>query len=282
MNSFLRFFLRIRQKWRIRQHVRLYCPQEFLLMRGKHISNSKNQSILFFTVHRCASQYIKSVFKQLTEGSTTTFMDIGSYLWKGGRIYSTSREIYKKHGYIYGPFYGMDKEELWVPIPNLNDFKVLLILRDPRDVLTSYYFHHLFEQYINPARQEFIKARSEKASRKTIDEWVCEMLPVFKGRYITYLEMFGKKPDVLLLRYEDMLTNFNNWLVDLVRFTNLKPSEKILNSIVKNANFSVKKEDVKSHKRQVTPGDHKRKLKKETIEIMNSELNEILKELNYT
>lgn len=47
------------------------------------------------------------------------------------------------------------------------------------------------------------------------------------------------------------------------------------------ANFSVAREDLNSHKRQVQPGYHKRKLKPETIEILNDRFAEILETLGY-
>jgi hypothetical protein len=41
------------------------------------------------------------------------------------------------------------------------------------------------------------------------------------------------------------------------------------------------REDQKKHIRQKKPGDHKRKLKPETIEVLNSEFGAVLKALQY-
>lgn len=45
--------------------------------------------------------------------------------------------------------------------------------------------------------------------------------------------------------------------------------------------FEISKENVYAHKRQVSAGDHKRKLKAETINKLNKEFKEILNLLNY-
>jgi hypothetical protein len=45
--------------------------------------------------------------------------------------------------------------------------------------------------------------------------------------------------------------------------------------------FTVDQEDIYSNKRQVTPGDHRRKLKPETIEHLNQVFADILQALNY-
>jgi hypothetical protein len=237
--------------------------------------------MIFFTVHRCASRYVTNILKKLVEESDMCHVDIGGYLWNGGIIYTEPQNIYRKFGYLYGPFYGMDKEELIIPIENLDDFKILYMLRDPRDVLTSYYFHWGYELYSNPAVEDYLKVRSEETLAMTIDEWVLEKFPLFLERYKTYLEKFNNKPGILFIKYEDMLEDFDNWLNNIIRFIDVNVKKGTIESIKRKANFKVDKEDVKAHKRQVIPGDHKRKLKKETINILNSQFNKILDELDY-
>lgn len=281
----MKFLFDITQKIKrdnnIKKHIREYFPEESLLMNNKHMSQSTHKSILYFTVQRCASRYVMSILKKIKSNSDMTYMDIGGYLWRGGKAHSTPENIYKKTGYIYGPFYGMDKEELNIPIPNTDDFKILLLLRDPRDVLTSYYYHHAYDPYDNPAQQEYIMKRSRDAASKTIDQWVGEKIPIFKARYQEYLDKFIGRPNVLFLKYEDMVGDLNNWLNNLISFSGLDVPRDIADLIIQSADFNVDKENVKSHKRQVTPGDHQRKLTDETIALLNSEFSEILDALKY-
>lgn len=272
---------KIKRDNNIKKHIREYFPEESLLMNNKHMSQSTHKSILYFTVQRCASRYVMSILKKIKSNSDMTYMDIGGYLWRGGKAHSTPENIYKKTGYIYGPFYGMDKEELNIPIPNIDDFKILLLLRDPRDVLTSYYYHHAYDPYDNPAQQEYIIKRSRDAASKTIDQWVGEKIPIFKARYQEYLDTFIGRPNVLFLKYEDMVGDINNWLNNLISFSGLNVPRDIADLIIQSANFTVDKENVKSHKRQVTPGDHQRKLTDKTIALLNSEFSEILDALKY-
>jgi len=210
-----------------------------------------------------------------------TQIQLGAYLWNGGEIYEGSTDVYKKSGYMYGPFYGMDQEELTLPISNLDDFKIFLMLRDPRDVLTSYYLYQAYSSYENPAKQEFLMARNKEVQAKSIDTWVLEKAPLFKARYEDYFEKLYGKPNVLFLKYEDMIADFEPWLAQLIDFSGLNLSKETIESIKKTANFNVDKEDRKSHKRQVTPGDHKRKLKDETINLLNAEFKEILVGFQY-
>lgn len=269
------------KKMKVRNHLKQRFPNELLLMKGLHTTKSSNPSIIHFTVHRCASQFILKIFKIIEKDSDMTQIQLGGYLWFGGQIYEGSKDVYKKFGYMYGPFYGMDKEELPLPIPNLDDFKIFVMLRDPRDVLTSYYWYQAYSSYENPAKQEFLMERNKEVQAKSIDTWVLEKAPMFKARYEEYREKLYGRPNVLFLKYEDMVADFDPWIAQLLDFSGLKLGQKTIESIKRTANFNVDKEDRTSHKRQVTPGDHKRKLKDETINILNAEFEKILEAFHY-
>ena len=86
---------------------------------------------------------------------------------------------------------------------------------------------------------------------------------------------------MILLKYEDMVGNFDSWLASILAFLEFSPGQETLSRIKNDADFSVQ-EDISQHKRQVTPGDHKRKLKPETIESLNAILEPVLAPLGYT
>ncbi|MDQ7788257.1 MAG: sulfotransferase domain-containing protein [Thermodesulfovibrionales bacterium] len=273
---------RIKTFVKTQRYIKHNFPDELLLFKGKHVTNNANQSIMYFTVHRCASQFILNILRQCAADTGMTYVNIASYFWRGGKLYGgNTDDVFKRLGYIYGPFYGLDREEFTLSIPKFDDFKILLMLRDPRDVLTSYYFHHAYELYDNPAKEGFVEERSRETLSKTIDEWVIDKSTVFRDRYRTYLSTFADKPNVFVSKYEDMIRDFNTWLDSLQKFMHINVSAKTLSSIMQKTDFCTAKEDVKAHKRQVVPGDHMRKLKKETISHLNSEFKEILETLKY-
>jgi len=271
----------ILKKIQIRKAIKNRYPNEVLLLKGRHRTNSLSPSIVHFTVHRCASQFLSRIFRIIAKNSDMTKIHMEGYFWAGGHLTAKPQDIYKNTGYIYGPFYGMDKEEYTLPILNLDDFKIFLLLRDPRDVLTSYYFYHAFSSYREPAQQEFLLARNKETRSQPIDEWVLEKAPIFKARYEEYYERFHGRPNVLFLKYEDMVADFESWFSSFMDFVGLNLNNETIESIRKTANFDVKKEDKKAHKRQVTPGDHKRKLKEETIRSLNSQLEKVLDAFHY-
>jgi hypothetical protein len=273
---------RIKSFISLQRYIRRKFPVELALLKGRHLNSNANQSIMFFTVHRCASQFILGILRRFASETGMSHVNIESYFWKGGKRYRRNiNDLFKVRGYIYGPFYGMDEEEFSLPIPRLEHFRILLMLRDPRDVLTSYYFHHGYELYGNPGKEGFVEERSKETLSKTIDEWVIEKSKVFGLRYLAYLNELVGKPNVLVSKYEDMVGDFDGWLGRVVEFMNIDLSPETIMDVIEKANFSSPKESVSAHKRQVTPGDHRRKLREETIRYLNSEFEAVLKALNY-
>ncbi|MFO8053163.1 MAG: sulfotransferase domain-containing protein [Candidatus Omnitrophota bacterium] len=102
----------------------------------------------------------------------------------------------------------------------------------------------------------------------------------YKQEYQHYIKL-KMKPNVLLLKYENIVVNFENELRKILNFFNLDVSQDIIKNILKNANFNVEKENIYSHKRRVTPGDHKEKLNQETITCLNKFYSQILNKLEY-
>ena len=68
-----------------------------------------------------------------------------------------------------------------------------------------------------------------------------------------------KRPDAVLSRYEEMVTDFPRWLIGLLAVLELTIPKKLRDELLKNAEFDVS-EDKFRHKRQVVPGDFRRKL----------------------
>lgn len=259
-----------------RAHFRF--RNERALMKGQDISKSHNKSFIFFTAHKCASVHISKNLKTLSENADMTHVNFDSYFSSTDdskyKLFSNTKFLknsFKKQGYYYGPFRSFRN------IPNMEDFAVLLVLRDLRDVLTSNYYSVVYSHSIN---RKVLLARKE-AREMSVDEYVLHVRHQFKETYETYCNELLKMPNTLFLKYEDMVMDFESWLNKLAIHINLDSDELLLQRIISEASFEVDKENVYSHKRQVMPGDHKRKLKPETIEVLNADFKDILEKLGY-
>jgi hypothetical protein len=189
-------------------------------------------------------------------------------------------QAFRPHGYFYGPI------RAYVPdISDLDAYKIVLMLRDPRDVLTSLYFTTAYNHYIptyNPAVGRPMEARRREVKEMTIDEYVLEETESgWLDRYAVYCQALLHRPNVLFVKYEHMIGDFSEWLRALVAFLDIKVDKLMLDSIVDSSDFSVDKENIYSNKRQVLPGDHRRKLDPKTIDRLTARFENVLNVLGY-
>ncbi|UCC39016.1 MAG: sulfotransferase domain-containing protein [Candidatus Aminicenantes bacterium] len=283
--SYLPFIEWMVRRWKVRS---LYAVERQIL-KGKHRAKSDRQSIIFFTVHKAGSSFIGSILKKIVIEAGLTPVDLDGYFfnlgkgdaWEGGgRI---NRKIYYcPNGYSYGPFRSFNQG-----ISNLDDYKIILVLRDPRDVIVSSYYSlysHAFLIGEGKKKQKIRMNRREDKWRCGIDQFVINKLksrPSYLDNYYKYYFSLIGKPNVLFLKYENMVTDFETWLDKLLKFLDLNTSPHLKDEIINLSDLEVGRDNIYKHKRQVLPGDHRLKLKKETIEILNSESQEILELFDY-
>lgn len=252
-----------------------------ILRRNRKMADeNKSPSVFIFSTHKCASTFLNALIKNLAEGEGKKHIDIETYLATRpnlrDELYSNesfTNTLFQNKGCYFGVFrYAFSK------LPPVSGQKIVLVLRDPRDILTSQYFSIAFSHPVLTSK--FLKKR-ESALAMGIDKHVLEMTPRFLKTYSDYLEKFANRSDVLLIRYEDLVTDFESVLSKLLDFIDYSEKEKALNYWKKNYPFVVEKEDVQRHKRKVLPGDHKEKLKQDTIHELNNRFAHVLSHLGY-
>lgn len=256
----------------------IYFKNEYKLLKGsyfnKNLSNQK--SIIFFSVHKSASTFIKKSIIKLIGNDNIVPLDFSGFLdtpLKQENVYnssSTMEKILIKKGHFYGAIRN------FYEFPEMEDYKVLLVLRDPRDVLTSHYFSTMFN---HPIGKEEIISERNKYKNYTIDEFVLDKASDLQEKYQAYAPLIAMN-NVLFLKYEDMISDFENWLLKLCSFLNIE-NETVFKDLVSNTKFKVDKENPNSFIRNVKAGDHLNKLKPETITRLNKIFEESLNVYGY-
>ncbi len=270
--------------------VRSRFPVELKLLTGTHHTTNSHKSIVHFSVNKCASQYVKKILSRCAREDGMAHVRMEEYATFVDSPYLTSLSdvemeqyhcVFKPSGYLYSVFGGMVRN-----IPVLPDCHVVLMLRDPRDVLTSHYYSVAFSHRLpirgTHRRGARLKAR-EHAQSVTVDEFAIDECESVRENYQCYVDqLLDCHPSVYLTKYEDMIGDFPAWLDGLLEYCELEISSRLRRDLLGEAQKSrPTKENTRQHLRQVTPGDHKRKLKPETIRHLNSTLANVLKELKY-
>ena len=206
-----------------------------------------------------------------------TNIDLESYFVRSDRfedlkMLSQSQSLFHhSSGHFFGPF----RERYGIHVPK--GMRSAIILRDPRDVLTSYYYSVLASHSIIHPR---ILSMREEAKTMTVDEYVLQTSNRFYAIFADYCEMLESDENMVLLKYEDMVADFEGWMRELVSAIGLDTNEALIEQLIIDASFDTI-ENINSHKRQVTPGDHKRKLQKSTVDKLNTIFADILTKLDY-
>lgn len=271
---------------RRRRFLKENFATEMALIAGNHHNDNKHPSILHFSFNKAATQFVKSVLVQCAERNGMVPVEIHEYAFHSDFPYLdhlTSQEmkryqhLFKSRGYLYSVFGGMIEG-----IPNLQDYKVVLMVRDPRDLLVSEYYSVAHSHPVPSApgdKREVFLALRDTAQSSSIDDYVLgesDKIVDNLNRYQSLL--LDKHPNALVTSYGQMTSDFDSWLRRLIDYCEFEVSPEFLDSLSqRNRKAKPKSEDVSQHIRKGKPGDYKEKLQPETIRKLDEKFEPFLR-----
>jgi len=182
-----------------------------------------------------------------------------------------------------GVYYGIARGPYVSEMPIIKKLRAIVQVRDPRDCLTSSYFSvkTSHQPPKDPEKRKAFMQRRRKLEKQNIDEYVLAQVNGYRNRMLVLRDIIEGHGDILVLKYEDMVEHTEDWLAQIATFLDQPLTEALRADLGDKIDFSVDSEDIARHKRQVTPGDHKRKLKPETIATISERLAEELEYFGY-
>ena len=263
---------------------------ELELINGRHRNRNKHPSIIHFSLNKAATQYTGTILDQCAVENGMVPVSIHGYAFHTNFPYLdhlTAEEmekyqhIFKPDGYLYSVFGGMIEG-----ISELEKYKIVLMVRDFRDLLVSEYYSVAYSHappYKRGNKYDLFVRQRIKARKAAIDEYaVTESNRIYNTlqRYKTLL--IDKYPNVYITRYEDMITDFRGWLTHLLFNCELHISEESFNALIaQNEHIKPKDEDIQRHVRKGQYGEYKEKLSRETIEYLNAKFSSMLLAFGY-
>lgn len=255
-----------------------------------------NRSIVVFTLHKSASMLIHNLCNKLSQDAGIRY--VSPNIANSGidaRVLLNNKEIWRSLGTCFAPV------RFYVDVPNIEEYQIILHLRDPRDVLVSMYYSYCF---IHKGEIQGNTGYRKEIADQGIDHFVLHMAneqkPKIKGdygtgahvadatgnllkRYSDYIDHILGRNNATLVKYEEMVTDFPGWLGKFVAPFPLKDKKAAVDELVALSPqiFPARTQDVMHHVRHITPGDHKNKLKAETIDELNHIFKDVLDALNY-
>lgn len=261
---------------------------EKALLAGHHRTSSRRPSVLHFSFNKAATQTVKKLLIECGRRNKLTPALLHDYAFHHSMPFLDHLEreemkkyahLFKPKGYLYTVFGGMIAE-----IPDLEKFKVVLVVRDPRDILVSDYYSIAYSHAIpDGEKKEIYLSRRESALASTLDEYVLNSAPKLQSVFERYeMHLFPVCPSVHVARYEDMVENFPEWFDSLVSACGMEISKTFRQNLVeKHEARRPKGENIHKHLRKGMPGEHREKLRPETVEQLNKIFEQPLTRFNY-
>lgn len=228
----------------------------------------QRESVFFYTLHKCASSLFGDFVLKAARG--LEHVDYAAMLFSGAPV---DRVAFEETGHLYGPIRASAvpetrvHRELVTPTVEpsfVRDRIALVLVRDPRDLLVSGYYSFGFTHPWSPVPElrAVQEARRADISAKSIDEYALDEAATTLGHFATLARVLDACRRATLLRYEDMLEEWPRFERGLTSV--LEYSEDDLAELRRRAT-PPETEDPTAHRRQGRPGDHRRKLRPETI-----------------
>jgi hypothetical protein len=159
----------------------------------------------------------------------------------------------------------------------------ILLVRDPRDALVSEYFSNAYSHSLpsQNAENSTVAREREAALHSSVNEYVARRAAALDATVRAY-EPLLDDPNLLVMRYEDVIFEKAAWIHAIAAHFGLSAPERFVANVVKWADVRPATEDPTKFVRTVTPGDHKNKLTRETVAVIEAALSPVWRRLGYT
>jgi len=160
--------------------------------------------------------------------------------------------------------------------------KVILI-RDPRDILTSQYFafggKH-FSHRLPDKNADLLVDCHMRYKNMEIDEYVIEHAEVLHAKLSDYKKHIFDE-NLFMLRYEDIFFDKAHFLESVLTHIGVIIDSDVIKQIAAAHDIRPVSEDSTQHIRRGTPGDHANKLQPATIEKLTTMFRNLMGDFGY-
>jgi hypothetical protein len=228
----------------------------------------KPRSWSLITLHRAGSAYLHEMLMRIFAANDYEPIDLcGEAFRKGVDTIEYVKEhlpdLQRRRDVFFGPF----RADTAALVGGVRGLRPIVHVRDVRDCIVSMFFSQGYSHRLageGKVRIEQIQLR-ERVQALSIDSYVEEVLAgnAEFARMVELRSVCEQRRNAVLSRYEEMVGDFPRWIDNLARAARLKIPKGLREDLLREAEFKVS-EDKHSHRRQVWPGDFRRKLAPET------------------
>jgi hypothetical protein len=243
-------------------------------------------SVFLVGLPKAGSTLLNQLMRPITAAAGLSFVALQETMYSMGvaprDIPASVNDAFEPAGYAYGGFRSLPRGFL---IPPFAADRTVLLVRDPRDMLTSLYFslarsHRPPGTAVGGTLAAAFEEQRAEANRTSIDEFVLEKAEIVINQFrIVRTKLSGISHK--LYRYEDVVFEKLFWARDMIDYLGLAAPAASIEQAVAANDTRPDVEDPTRHVRKVAPGDHREKLRTQTINELNARLEPILRRYRY-
>jgi len=240
-------------------------------------------------IRKCGSSLFYKLVIQLARMNDRSFVDVAERYFKSNIvakdwIQDPANRVILYGGNIYGGFREMPVT--FADAPLYREGKKLLMVRDPRDALVSEYFSNAYSHGIPPPTEEaagitnLLEKLRREALHTQIDEWVVDRAPSLRSAFLGYVNQL-ESTSMTVVKYEEYIFQKPELIRLIARNFDMRVADAQITQIMGWADVRPTQEVPKQFIRRVTPGDHREKLRPETIRRLNQILKPAMDAFGY-
>jgi hypothetical protein len=243
-------------------------------------------SVFFIGLPKAGSSLLAGLMRPLVQASGLAYLAVQEAMFQMGvppnLIPAEVNQAFQPVGYAFAGFRGLPGA---LALPPFAADRTMLLVRDPRDMLTSLYFSHAYShrppgQGVGGQLAETFEQRRATAQSLDIDAFVLDRAKMVAGQYRVIGRKLAGVPHQVY-RYEDVIFDKLTWVNHMLNRFGLAPPRSLVERIVAESDERPAQEDPSRHVRRVTPGDHKEKLAPGTIAALDAQLGPALEAYGY-
>lgn len=240
------------------------------------------ESFYVFAMHKSGSTLVNALLKGVLEAKGIAKISIPDLTFEAGLLpndIQNPQELYFERGYGY---LGYRSFPDYLRPFDLSNKKKVLLIRDPRDMVVSFYFSVAKSHRVPDAglmRDQLLSQRKE-ASESHIDEFCLAHIADFIDEFNSYEHLLNT--DIRIYRYEDVIFNKAAWLQDMLSYFGIGATPELIAGVARENDIVPSEERPNDHIRQVHPGNFRKHLKQETIAKLGPALKPILEKYRYS
>ena len=243
-------------------------------------------SVFLVGLPKAGSTLLNRLMMPITKAAGLSFVGLQETMFRMGvapqHTPAAVNAGFAPSGYAFGSFRSLPGG---VELPSYAADRTILLVRDPRDMLVSLYFslarsHAPPGKIVGDETAATFEDHRRQINSMSIDAFALSKVAVVIDQYATVTAKLSAISHQLH-RYEDIIFDKLSWARDMVAYLGLSVSTAVLERAVNANDIRPDVEDQARHVRKVVPGDHREKLRLETITELNARLGPILRQYGY-